>query len=138
MLLQILDGSYRRYREDTTVFTAWLSKAAIACGYQTPKALSQYRTAPEKQETQGSATKLKGRARKEAREAAKASKETASNSSNIEPRPSVTNYGITTHELLKQADTIAASKKAGIEIPESIVRVFQRAINARRRCAAWF
>ena len=138
MLPQILAGHYQRYKEDTTDFTTWLSKAAIACGYQTPWALSQYRTDPEKQENQGSATKLKGRARKEAREAAKASKETASNSSNIEPPPSVTKYEITTSELLKQADAIAASQKAGIEIPESIVRVVQRAINARRRCAAWF
>ena len=119
-----------------TIIRIWLSKAAIACGYQTPKTLSQGTTAPEKQKTQGSATKLKGRARKEAREAAKASKETASNSSNIKPHPSVTKYEITIHELLKQANTIAAPRKAGIEIPESIVRVVQCAINARRRCAA--
>ena len=30
------------------------------------------------------------------------------------------------------------SRSTAIEIPESIVRVFQRAISARRRCAAWF
>lgn len=97
-------------------------------------------TDPKKQGNPKSAIKLKGRARKEAREAAKASKETASNSRNIEPPLSATTYKITTCELLKQADTIAvaASKKAGIEIPESMVRVVQRAINARRRCAAWF
>lgn len=95
-------------------------------------------TDPKKQENQVSATKLKGRARKEAREAAKASKETASSSRNIEPPLSVTMYEITTYELLKQADTIAASKKAGIEIPESTVRVVQRAIDARRRWASWF
>lgn len=95
-------------------------------------------TDPKKQENPRSATKLKGRARKEAREAAKASKETASNSRDIEPPLSVTKYEITTPELLRQADIIAASKKAGVEIPESMVRVVQRAINARRRCAAWF
>lgn len=92
-------------------------------------------TDQKKQENPRSATKLKGRARKEAREAAKASKET-SNSRDIEPPLSVTKYEITTSELLRQADTIAASKKAGVEIPESIVRVVQRAVNARRRCAA--
>lgn len=101
MLPQVLAGSYQRYKEDTTSFTTWLSKAAIVCGYPTPKVLSQYMTDPKKQENQGSAIELKGRARKEAREAAKASKEAASDSRNIEPPLSVNKYEITTSELLK-------------------------------------
>ena len=75
------------------------------------KGVEQGRTAPEKQDNQGSATKLKGRARKEAREAAKASKETASNSTNIEPPPSVTKYTNTTHEYLQQAILLRLPKK---------------------------
>lgn len=94
MLPEILAGSYNRYKEDTTVFTTWLSKAAIACGYQAPKVLRQDTTYPKKQDSQGLAPKLKGRARKEAREATKKSKEP---SSSIEPAPSVTKYEVTTH-----------------------------------------
>ena len=135
MLPEILAGSYNRYKEDTAVFTTWLSKAAIACGYQAPKVLRQDKTETKKQENQGSTSRLKGKARKEAKEAARVSKDSLSNT---EPLTCVTKYEITTQELLKQADSVAASKEAGIRIPESIVRVVQRAISARRRCAAWF
>ena len=138
MLPEILAGSYNRYKEDTTAFTTWLSKASIACGYQAPKVLRQDKPDPKMQESKGPAIKLKGRARKEARDAARASKEGSSKSSSTNSPPPVTKYEIATQELLKQADTIAASKKAGTEIPENISRVAQRAINARKRCAAWF
>lgn len=135
MLPENLTGSYNRYKEDTTVFTTWLSKAAIACGYQAPKVIRQDKPEPKKQENQGSASRLKGKARKEAKAAAEASK---GSPTDAEPSAPVTKYEVTTQELLKQADAIAASKKAGIEIPQSIVRVVKRAIDARRRCAAWF
>lgn len=135
MLPKVLAGSYNRYKEDTAVFTTWLSKAAIACGYQAPKVARQEKTEPKKQKDQGSAGRLKGKARKEAKEAAGASK---GSPTNAEPSPPVTRYEITTQELLKQASAVAASKTSGVEIPQSIIRVAQRAINARRRCAAWF
>ena len=135
MLPEVLAGSYSRYKEDTTVFTTWLSKAAMACGYQAPKVMCQNKTATKIKENQGSAGRLKGKARKEAKDAAGASK---GSPTDVEPPSSVTKYEITTQELLKQADAIAASKKAGFEIPQNIVRVVQRAIDARKRCAAWF
>ena len=135
MLPEVLVGNYSRYKEDTTVFTTWLSKAALACGYQAPKIMCQDKAAAKEKENQGSAGRLKGKARKEAKDAAGARK---GSPKDVEPPPSVTKYEITTQKLLKQADAIAASKKAGFEIPQSIVRVVQRAIDARKRCAAWF
>lgn len=135
MLPGVLAGSYNRYKEDTTVFTTWLTKAAIACGYRPSKTVHQDETKPKKQENQGSSSRLKGRARKEAKAAAGASK---SSPKAVEPSQAVIKYEVTTQELLKQANAIAASKKVKTQIPERIVRVVQRAINARKRCAAWF
>ena len=43
-----------------------------------------------------------------------------------------------TQKLLRQADTLAASQKAGNAMPKIIVWIAQRAINAQKRCAAWF
>lgn len=135
MLPEGLVGSYNRYKEDTTVFTTWLSKAAIACGYQAPKTICRDENDSRKQDNQGPSSRLKGKARKEAKAATAASKVPTTGA---EPSPAVTKYQVTSQELLMQADTIAASKDAGFEIPQSVVRVVQRAINARKRCAAWF
>lgn len=67
MLPEVLAGSYSRYKEDTNVFTTWLSKAAIACGYRAPKIQRQDKIEPPKQQSQGSASRLKSKARKEAK-----------------------------------------------------------------------
>ena len=136
MLSGVLAGSYNRYKEDTTVFTTWfITKAAIACGYRPSKTVHQDETKPKKQENQGFSGRLKGRVRKEAKAEAGASK---GSPKAVEPSPAVIKYKVTTQELLKQTNAIAASKKVEIQIPERIVRIVQRAINARKWCAAWF
>ena len=48
MLPEILAGSYARYKEDTNVFTTWLPKAAVACGYK-PARREQYKQKPAQQ-----------------------------------------------------------------------------------------
>lgn len=45
-------------------------------------------------------------------------------------------YSVKTHELVRQAELIAKNGK--IKIPETILRVVKRAIQARKRCTAWF
>ena len=109
MLPEVLAGSYSRYKEDTKIFTTWLSKAAIACGYRAPKIMRQDKVEPPNQQSQGSASRLKGKAQKESKAAAEASKSSQTDS---EPAVPETKYEVTAQELLKRANAIAASKKA--------------------------
>ena len=75
------------------------------------------------------------KARKEAKAAAAENKKPA-----IVDQPSqpVVKCNVNTQELLRQAEAVATSTKPGLKIPDSIVRVLERAIDARKRCAAWF
>ena len=136
MLPEILANSYIRYKEDTNVFTTWLSQAAVACGYK-PAQLEQYKPKPAHQQTITATPRLKGKARKEAKEAAAAAGTKEIREDFEVPQPTV-KYKITTQELLNQAEAVGKSGKASAKVPDSIVRIVQRAINARRRCASWF
>src|SRR5271170_4769661 len=133
MLPAFLTGSYKRYKEDTNVFTTWLSKAAIACGWnardlqEANSAKSQSQSdAPSKE------VRLKGRARKLAKEAGESSKKTANQTLPAK------NYRVTGKIILQQAEIVAKSKNPLIPLPANVLRVLERAINARRRCSAWF
>ena len=134
MLPEILAGSYARYKEDTNVFTTWLSKAAVACGYK-PAQREQHRQRPAQQQTPTTTPRLKGKARKEAKAAAAESKRRPDDSD--APQPTA-KYNITTQELLKQAEAVAKRGNAAVKVPEYVVRIVQRAISARKRCASWF
>ena len=134
MLPEILAGSYIRYKEDTNVFTTWLSQAAVACGYK-PAQREQYKQWPAEQQTPTITPRLKGKARKEAKAAAAESKKL---SDDFEAPRTTVKYNITTQELLNQAEAVANCKKAAVKVPDSVVRIVQRAIGARKRCASWF
>ncbi|MCJ1453626.1 hypothetical protein MMC28_003973 [Mycoblastus sanguinarius] len=135
MLPEVLAGSYKRYKEDTSVFTTWLSKTAIACGYKTSSFVIRETTSSNVTVGQAPSSRLKGKARKEAKSASKENKNPSSGSDSNMP---VAKYSITTQELLGQAEAVAEAKASGIQIPLSIMRVVERAIDARRRCASWF
>lgn len=132
MLPEILAGSYLRYKEDTNVFTTWLSKAAVACEYK-PAQRQQLKQRPAQQQTPTTTPRLKGKARKEAKAAAAESKKLSDN--NDAPQPTV-KYNVTTQELLNQAEAVAKCGKATVKLPDSVVRILQRAIGARKRCAS--
>lgn len=139
MLPEILSGSYKRYKEDTNVFATWLSKTAKACGYKPSKPANQDATPPPPSQnttpaTQGS--RLKGKARKEAKMATKQSEDFSDNS-----KPAsvpIMKYTVTTKDLLDQATVVAKSIRPRVQMPSNILRVVQRAIHARQRCADWF
>ena len=136
MLPEILAGSYTRYKEDTNVFTTWLSQAAVACGYK-PAQREQHKPKPAHQQTLAANPRLKGKARKEAKAAAAAAGSKKIQDDYEAPQPTV-KYKVTTQELLNQAEAVAKSEKAGVKVPDSVVRIIQRAIDARKRCASWF
>jgi hypothetical protein len=130
MLPEYLSGSYSQYKEDTSVFATWLFNTARDCGYKHPGASQDI---PSKEFTIGGApasTRLKGKARKEAK-AAEASGPAPVTSPTIK-------HTLPTGEIIVQARIIAGSKKPAVKVPLVIQGVLHRAIRARKRCTLWF
>jgi len=64
MLPGFLESTYKRYKNDTSVFIKWLYEAGSRCGYVTSEPIKP------RDETPAKAPRLKGKARKQAKEAA--------------------------------------------------------------------
>lgn len=145
MLPRVLSGSYRRYKEDTDVFTTWLSEAAKACGYK-PVARPQNTTAAaSSSSTPAAATKngapkksvrLKGKERKLAKEAVK--QQNSNTAVAQADEVAIVKYTVSTQDILDQATAVANWAKGKMYMPLKVQRVLYRAIQARQRCAAWF
>lgn len=137
MLPEILSSSYKRYKEDTNVFTTWLTSAAKSCGYSI-KANQQKAAKLEPQSEVPKAPKLKGRERKLAREAAAQAGRSTKQAPAEKDETAGARYTISTSELLRQAEAVASWSKRAIRLPPEVQRVLERAIAARQRCADWF
>lgn len=141
MLPQILVGSYKRYKEDTNVFTTWLSQSAKACGFNLPSFHpddgSKLREPTNlHQNPEASSIRLKGKARKEAKKATgKANPSQGNPESN--PMP-IKKHIVNTKDILNQAEIVARSKRPRIQVPAHILQIAQRSIDARERCFEWF
>ena len=64
MLSNFLKSSYLQYKDDTNTVASWLAKTAKACGYAVDVLVE------DKQQKQHPTGRLKGKGRKQAREAA--------------------------------------------------------------------
>lgn len=133
MLPEILAGSYKRYKEDTNVFATWLSTTAKTCGYNSETSPIP---AVQKDAPKTPSSRLKGKARKEAQKAA-ANGDGPSQDVKLADLQ-VTRYTVKTKDFLDQAKVVAKSVRPRIQMPLNILRVVQRAIHARKRCADWF
>lgn len=133
MLPEILAGSYKRYKEDTNVFATWLSTTAKACGY---KSENSPQPPVQKDAPKIPSSRLKGKARKEAQKAA-ANGDGPSQDVKLADLQ-VTRYTVKTKDFLDQAKVVTKSVRPRIQMPLNILRVVQRAIHARKRCADWF
>ncbi|KAF2420017.1 hypothetical protein EJ08DRAFT_665773 [Tothia fuscella] len=132
MLPDTLTSSYSRYKEYTNVFTTWLGQAAKKCGYQSPhEAIASHIPFSLTFNNESKAPRLKGKARKLAKEAAK-------EISSPEHQPVPVAHKVTTLQLLQQAELVANCAEPKITIPEQVRKILQRAIFARERCAKWF
>lgn len=137
MLPDFLAGSYKRYKEDTDVFTTWLAKAAQACGYS-PNASKQDSPKQKQPAAPVIAPRLKGKARAAAK---KAVKEDGAGQSRPDPSGTTARtarYAISTQDILKQAEAVANAAKKGLQLPAEVANVVERAIAARSRCTNWF
>ncbi|EHY60040.1 hypothetical protein HRR83_006398 [Exophiala dermatitidis] len=107
--------AYKQYKKDTELVAGWLAQKAASCGYKPNM-------------TTTNEPKLKGRARKLARDAAK--------QSGI-PQPSRTVNSIKTTEFVEMAGHIAKARPK-IVLTRQIHAIWERTIRARREFTAWF
>ena len=143
MIPEALFGIYQRYKQDTTHVTTWLSKAAITCGSDpasfTKQTVTSVQPSIENEAQRDSKTpKLKGRARKLAREAAATKAKEQEPAQGCQADGKTKRYAVSSRDLLVQAKVVATSRNPSIDVPETVVCVLQRAIDARRRCLLWF
>ena len=114
-----LFDSHKRYKEDTNRVITWLAETAQKCGH------------PLKVEAPAShpSGRLKGKARKQAREIERAE--------GSETTTSALRHTIAVNEFTGLAQWIA-NHKPSVKVPPLILRLFESAIALRKRCADWF
>src|SRR5947209_16705379 len=104
--------SYKQYKDDTNRVASWLATTAKRCGYP-----SDILTSTVVKKDAQTAPKLKGRARKLARDAAKAAppKKPAEQSKDETEAKKV--YTIARKDFVTLADFIATSNKPPVQVP---------------------
>ena len=107
--------TFKQYKLDTEHIAGWLASTAEKCGFVRPS------------QSVEKAQKLKGRARKLARDAAKAEK-------NDKEAPQ---YIIHVHEFLPMAKHISKHSPK-IVAPKGMSMILNRVIGARTKCTEWF
>ena len=118
-LPHFLFDSHKRYKDDTNRVASWLAETAQKCGY------SLKLDAPVSRPP----GRLKGKARKEARE-----KERAQSAEAI---TSAVRHTLTVDDFVDLAQRIA-NHNPNIKVPSLILGLLRSAINLRNRCSNWF
>src|SRR5437762_3512711 len=118
MFLDFLTSSYLQYKADTNILASWLAATAKKCGYASD--LLQRENASQKQSSQ----RLKGRARKQARETAQNSQE------DTKPTPSQSaaapTYTIAIRDFISLAEYIASFTRPPVRVPQNVVASIDR------------
>ncbi|KAL8956299.1 MAG: hypothetical protein Q9183_006344, partial [Haloplaca sp. 2 TL-2023] len=135
MLPGFLQSTYKTYKEDTNAVASWLAVKAKQCGYSadlltnTGGKPAQPKQAPKSQ-------RLKGKARKGAKQAAQVqgSKAAPSSSKDAQSGPV---YTIGTKDFISLAEHIVAFTKPVVEVPAALVKVLDRAIDLRKGHNDW-
>ena len=119
MLPKFLKSSFKQYKEDSDAVATWLATTAQKCGYAKDLLFKEDQSSQK-------APKLRGRARKLARDAAKAGA----------PQPSLAQpskgYLISVDDFISLAEWITKTTPR-IEVPASFNSVLNRAITVRKR-----
>lgn len=113
--------TYKQYKEDTESIAGWLAQNAVRCGYRVTDVLPP------------TATRLKGKARKQARDAVKAKAKANSG----QPAKDKPQYTINVSDFTLMAGAIASFKPA-VTIPTALDNLFSRAIGARQLFSDWY
>ncbi|KAF7502110.1 hypothetical protein GJ744_007108 [Endocarpon pusillum] len=132
MLPNFLSPSYKQYKADSDAVATWLATTAQQCGY--PKDLLTNQAA-----SQQKAPKLKGRARKLARDAAQnQSSDSQGDKLKSEATPGGSKYLIAINNFIPLAEWIVKTRKPRVEAPAGFVSVLDRAISVRKRHHTWW
>jgi hypothetical protein len=138
-------SSYLAYKQDTSAFLSWLGSASKVCGWKQPRRkkddTTEVKTPVVPVVTLAPANKgqrLKGKARKEAKEAAAAgtTPEFSSSATTVLPKRT-----FTTAELIQQIELVSqahAALRPDVRMPVAVYKALQRAIGARERFARWY
>ncbi|MCJ1470221.1 hypothetical protein MMC07_008866 [Pseudocyphellaria aurata] len=135
MLSDFLKSSLKIYKDDTDSVANWLAVTAKQCGYssdlldRTDQSSSLSSNATPSQ----SSTRLKGKARKKAKEAAAAqgNQSGASQSQTAGKPPAKASYIIKVKDFIPLAEFIAGSSNPVVKVPAYLVGVLNRAIELR-------
>jgi hypothetical protein len=142
MLPDFLFSTYKQYKTDTDKITTWLAETAKKCGYKSPS-FDPKAPGENVANRNGKPPKLKGRARKLARDAAAtaaaAEKMTpASSTANANDKAEETKYTVPVREFEVMAEHIAKSQDASLKIPRGFINLMKRCIKTRRGTSDWF
>lgn len=131
MLPDIIQSTYKTYKQDTNAIATWLATKAKQCGYSAD--LLDRVTSATSSQAAPSSTRLKGKARKQAKNGGtKAQVSTPSTSASPdETKPPV--YTIRVKEFITLANFIVGFKKQTVQVPEALAKALDRAILLRKQ-----
>lgn len=127
-----LQGTYTTYKKDTDAIANWLATTAKRCGFS-PEVLKDSNKvsdqSPSQPQPEVESTRLKGRARKLAREAAAENglKSTATRT-----------YIIPIKSFTRLASQIVSCSTPTIKVPTTLGTILNRAISFRKEYSTWF
>ena len=127
MLPECLIDSYKQYKSDTDRIVTWLVENAEACGFTPSSNRSILQHNASNVDPEMSKIRLKGRARKLARDAAAQEKKKL-------PQ----NYAVRMKDFVIMAKAITTCQRPRLMVPKTLTDIFRRTILARRRCAEWY
>ncbi|PYI18955.1 hypothetical protein BO99DRAFT_459826 [Aspergillus violaceofuscus CBS 115571] len=129
MSINFMTSSYLQYKSDTDAVATWLVATAKSCGFPVDTlGASANTTSPPSTEPTGPSKRLKGKARKLAREAATKAASSGSHSTTSQNAKHI----LALKDFVDLAEYIAASTKPVVRVPASFVAVLDRAISVRR------
>ncbi|ORZ39977.1 hypothetical protein BCR44DRAFT_1426014 [Catenaria anguillulae PL171] len=141
-LPSFLFDSYKSYKRDTDRLASWLGATAESLGYKHADPPASSTTSTVATDHGGSSDAKPGRLKGKARKAAKDAKSSTKSPSAIDCDPEVNPPAVTTllstSQFVKLARFIVDCKAPLVTVPPRIIEWAARAIQARRRCATWF
>lgn len=127
MLPPFLKSSYKTYKDDTNAVASWLALTAKECGY--PVDLLSTAKEPDSRATQAGGGRLKGKARKAAKDAAQ--NEPGQSTSSASPKSP--RYIIKIKEFITLAEYVSSYEKPPVRVPHVLTRTLSRAISLRKK-----
>lgn len=128
MLPNFLYSTYKKYKDDTSIFIKWLADTAKKCGHAVKET-----TESKSEGTSAKTPRLTGKARKQAKQ------ESSNKPDHVAPNvPKESRHLVDYEDLLPSAKAIANFKDPTVKIPSEIIRAALRAVSARNRFTAYF